>query len=53
MYVCKYCENILKKCMYLENGYMHFLHAYGVNKIFTPLTNETLFDILILIRHRG
>lgn len=30
MYVCKCCENILKKCMQLEYSYMHFLHAYIV-----------------------
>lgn len=23
-------ENKLKKCIYQENGYMHFLHAYDV-----------------------
>ncbi len=27
---CKNYENKLKKCMYQENGYMHFLHAYDV-----------------------
>ena len=30
MTACNNRENILKKCMQLENGYMHFLHAYGV-----------------------
>lgn len=46
MYVCKYCENILKKCMYLENGYMHFLHAYGVVRVRADLHHIIKFCII-------